>query len=194
MIIELLRPLLRWVFWNRHRPLLILAGLLIGAVILGRLAGCGAGSAGHAPARTAPAAAPAAASAAAGAWSSPAAADAQPSAAPAAQSTPAASGSPVPAAALQAASVFLQAWVSRAAGRDAAIRAVATPQLAAQVTGPAAAMAPATEIDGPLTVTGQAAGTVSVSAPTNAGTALLTVRLDAGRWLAAQVMLAATGD
>ena len=99
-----------------------------------------------------------------------------------------------PAAALQAARAFLQAWVSRTAGRAAAIRATATPQLAAQVTGPGAALAPATAIDGPLTVTGQAAGTVSLSVPTNAGPALLTVRLDGSRWLAAQVSLARTGD
>jgi hypothetical protein len=189
MIWELFRPLLRWLFWNRRRPLLILAALLIGTVILGRLAGCGAGSAGHAPAPAAPASVPAAGAT----WSSPSTVvpAAQPSAAAPATS---ASAGPPPAAALQTARAFLQAWVSRAAGRDTAIRATATSQLAAQVTGPGAAMAPATELDGPLTVTGQAAGTVSVSVPTNAGAALLTVRLDGSRWLAAQVMLAATGD
>jgi hypothetical protein len=194
MIRELFRPLLRWLFWNRRRPLLILAALLIGTVILGRLAGCDAGSAGHAPAPATPASAPAAAT---GSSPSPVVPATQPpAAAPATQPAPATPASAVaaPATALQAARAFLQAWVSRAADRDAAIRATATPQLAAQATGPAAAMAPATALDGPLTVTGQAAGTVSVSVPTNAGPALLTVRLDGSRWLAAQVMLAGMGD
>jgi hypothetical protein len=43
-------------------------------------------------------------------------------------------------------------------------------------------------------VTGRAAGTVSLAAPTNAGPALLTVRLSGGRWVAAQLMLERPGD
>jgi hypothetical protein len=92
------------------------------------------------------------------------------------------------------AEVFLQAWVSRSADRAAQIRAVATPQLTAQVTGPGAALSPAIVVNGPLTVTGLGPSTVSVSAATNAGPALLTVRYAGGRWLAAEVMLATTGD
>jgi hypothetical protein len=185
MIAELFRPLLRWLFWNRRRPLLVLAALVVGLAIVGRVSGCGTASTTPAPSSSSAAATVAAAAPA------PSPSPDQPAAA--APSPPASAG-PAPAAALQAARAFLQAWVSRAAGRAAAIGATATPQLAAQVTGPAAALAPATAIDGPLTVAGQAAGTVSLSVPTNAGPALLTVRLDGSRWLAAQVSLARTGD
>lgn len=191
MIPELFRPMLRWLFWNRRRPLLVLSALIAGIAIVGRLSGCGAASPAPAPAPSSAAASSFVAAAASAPSPSMSPSPAQPAAsAPVAS----ASGGPAPAAALQDARAFLQAWASRTAGRAAAIRATATPQLAAQVTGPAAGLAPATEIDGPVTVTGQDAGTVSVSVPTNAGPALLTVRLDGGRWLAAQVMLAGTGD
>jgi pilus assembly protein FimV len=194
MLVNLLRPLLGWLFWNRRRPLLVLAVALIILVITARLAGCGSQASTSVqapPAAASPAAAAPAATASSGA---PAPAAAPPSSPPAAaQPSPSATG-PAPAAAIQAARAFLAAWVSRAAGRDARIRATATAQLAAQETGPAAGLAPATSIDGPLTVTSQGAGAVSLAAGTNAGTALLTVRLDGGRWLAAQVMLSGTGD
>jgi hypothetical protein len=200
MIGELFRPLLRWLFWNRHRPLLALAALLIAVAILGRLSGCGAGGPGSTPAPAWPPAvqawppATAAVSATDAVVPSRRQATNQPPASSPGSRAQAAAAGTVPAAALLAARAFLAAWVSRAGDRAARIRATATPQLAAQVTGPAAGLAPATAITGPVTVTGQAAGTVSVSVPTNAGTALLTVRLDHGRWLAAQVMLARTGD
>ena len=196
MIGELFRPLVRWVFWNRHRPWVILAVLFFTLVLAVRLSGCAAGSHGTRPAPLRPASAAAASA-------SPAlpSVAAPPSAAPpsAAAAAPAAtvSSPPVsspPAAALQVAEVFLQAWVSRSADRAAQIRAVATPQLTAQVTGPGAALSPATMIGGPLTVTGQGPSTLSVSAATNAGPALLTVRYTGGRWRAAEVMLAKTGD
>jgi hypothetical protein len=191
MISELFRPLVRWVFWNRHRPWVILTVLFLTLVLAVRLSGCAAGGHGIRPAPPRP---PSTAATAA----SPAlpSASAPPSAAPtvpaAAASSPPASAPP--AAALQVAEVFLQAWVSRSADRAAQIRAVATPQLTAQVTGPGAALSPATVVGGPLTVTGQGPSTVSVSAPTNAGPALLTVRYTGGRWRAAEVMLAKTGD
>ena len=192
MIGELFRPLVRWVFWNRHRPWVILAVLFFTLVLAVRLSGCAAGGHGTSPAPPRPASA-------AAAPASPAlpSAPAPPSAAVSAAPAVAASSPPVsspPAAALQVAEVFLQAWVSRSADRAAQIRAVATPQLTAQVTGPGAALSPATMIDGPLTVTGLGPSTVSVSAATNAGPALLTVRYTGGRWRAAEVMLAKTGD
>ena len=195
MISELFRPLVRWVFWNRHRPWVILAVLFFTLVLAVRLSGSAAGSHGTSPAPTRPPSAAAAAAPAAPAAppTAPAPSSAAASAAPAA----AASSPPVPsppAAALQAAEVFLQAWVSRSADRAAQIRAVATPQLTAQVTGPGAPLSPATVVNGPLTVTGLGPSTVSVSAATNAGPALLTVRYTGGRWLAAEVMLAKTGD
>jgi len=193
MIYELFRPLVRWLFWNRHRWIIVLAGLFVILAVAVRLAGGGAASQGSrpqaaGPVATAPAAAPAPSSTVPPSPAPPASTSAPP--APA-DSAPA---SPSVAAALQVADVFLQAWVSRSADRAAQIRAVATPQLAAEVTGPGAALAPATMIDGPLTVTGQGLSAVSVSAPTDAGPALLTVRYTAGRWLAAQVMLSKTGD
>lgn len=194
MIRELLRPLLRWLFWNRHRPVLVLAALLIAVAVLGRLSGCGAGSPGNASVPASPPAVTASTSIAVAGAAPSAAHGAQPAAFPARPpATPAGTGL-VPAEALDAARAFLRAWVSHAGDRAARIRATATPQLAAQVTGPAASLAPATALTGPVTVTGQAAGTVNVSVPTNAGPALLTVRITGGRWLAAQVMLARTGN
>jgi len=192
MISELFRPLVRWVFWNRHRPWVILAVLFFTLVLAVRLSGCAAGSHGTSPAPTRPASA-AAAPASPAPPSAPAPSSAAAPAAPAAVASSPSVSSP-PAAALQVAEVFLQAWVSRSADRAAQIRAVATPQLTAQVTGPGAALSPATMIDGPLTVTGLGPSAVSVSAATNAGPALLTVRYTGGRWLAAEVMLAKTGD
>jgi hypothetical protein len=88
----------------------------------------------------------------------------------------------------------MAAWVSRRPGRDSRIRARATARLAAALTGPGTGYAPATALTGPLVVTGQAAGTVSLAAPTNAGPALLTMRLSAHGWVAAQLMLARAGD
>ena len=34
MIPELFRPMLRWLFWNRRRPLLVLAALIAGIAIV----------------------------------------------------------------------------------------------------------------------------------------------------------------
>ena len=192
MISELFRPLVRWVFWNRHRPWVILAVLFFTLVLAVRLSGCAAGAHGASPAPPRPAPA-AAASASPAPPSAPAPSSAAASAAPAAATSSPPVSAP-PAAALQVAEVFLQAWVSRSTDRAAQIRAVATPQLTAQVTGPGAARSPATVVNGPLTVTGLGPSTVSVSAATNAGPALLTVRYTGGRWLAAEVMLAKTGD
>jgi hypothetical protein len=187
---ELFRPLLRYLFWSRRRFLAWLTVLLILLGITARIAGCSAaGTSGHQAAAQAPSPATAAAP--------------LPSASPAAQvsapagsqtSTAPAAPGPVPPQALKAAGQFMTAWVSRDPGRAARIRACATAQLAAAVTGPGAGYAPATALTGPVTVTGQAAGTVSLTVPTNAGPVLLTVRLAAGRWVAAQMMLARAGD
>ena len=193
MIGELFRPLVRWVFWNRHRPWVILAVLFFTLVLAVRLSGCAAGGHGTSPAPPRPRVSRGGVGLARPALCARPSSSAAASAAPSATvSSP--SVSTPPAAALQVAEVFLQAWVSRSADRAAQIRAVATPQLTAQVTGPGAALSPATMIDGPLTVTGLGPSTVSVSAATNAGPALLTVRYTGGRWLAAEVMLAKTGD
>jgi hypothetical protein len=191
MISELLRPLVRFLFWNRRRPIIALAALLILAGIMARLAGCAAAPAHSVQARAAATASPAIPAPS----SSPSGSQPAPSPAPGGQALgPGAAAGPVPAQALQAASEFMAAWVSRGPGRDARIRACATAQLTAAVTGPGAGYAPATAITGPLVVTGQAAGTVSLTAPTNAGPALLTVRLSRGRWVAAQLMLEKSGD
>jgi hypothetical protein len=193
MIGQLFRPLLRFLFWSRLRLITAVAVLVIVVAITGRVAGCASeGPSGHPAARTAAPAAPAA---------PVATAVPQPSGTPATQpsraaaaSTPPATAAPAPAQALGVAREFLAAWVSRGPGRTAAIQACATAQLAASVTGPGAGYAPATALTGPMTVTGQAAGTVSLTVPTNAGPALLTIRLAGGRWVAAQLILGRTGD
>jgi hypothetical protein len=176
MIIELLRPLLRVLFWRRWRPWAALAALIIGLFIAGRLAGCDASHPATPPAASA-GAAPATATA---------------TATPTAAAPPAAAATPP--GALADATAFLAAWAGRAPGRDAAIEATATSQLAQQLTGPAATQEPATAVTGPLRVTGQAPGQVTVSASTNAGPAVVILRLSGGRWLAAAVTLTSQGD
>jgi len=166
MITDLLRPLLRVLFWTRWRPWIALAVIAVTLAVAGRVAGCG----GPRPATPVP---------------------------PPATFTPAATAQatpPPPAAALAAARAFLAAWISRGPGRDAAIRATATPQLCALLAGPGGTLEPATAVTGPVQPTAQAPGRVSVSAATNAGPALVTLTLSGGRWLAAQVALARQGD
>jgi len=189
MLGELLRPLLRYLFWSRRRFLTGLAVLLLLVGLAARVGGCSASSPSHPV--TAPATqAAAVVSPAPTASRSPATQPSQPQV----SETPTIESSPAPTQAIQAASAFLDAWVSRGPARDARIQACATAELAATVTGPGAGYAPATAITGPLVVTGHTGGTVSVTAPTNAGPALLTVRLSGGRWLAAQLILARAGD
>lgn len=193
MIRELFRPLLTWLFWNRRRPLLALALLLVAVGILGRLAGCGAtaspAAAGAAPHPTA--FTPAAGPAPSGVFS-PAA---RPSSAGAAPASPTAAPQPAAAtAALADARAFLHAWAGHGPGRTARIRATATPRLAGEVTGPGANLAPVTTITGPVTVTSRTPSTVNLTAPTDAGPVLLTVRLTTGRWQAAQVTLDQAGN
>lgn len=197
MLRELARPLISWLFWNRRRPVLALILLLAVIGLAGRLAGCGTTATQPAAAsRPAPTAfEPSPGPAPSGVFTPSAAPTATATAAEPSQPSPAPSAATQDSAApLAAARAFLTAWASRDASRTARIRAAATPRLAAEVTGPGTALAPVTRITGPVTVTSRTATSVNVTAPTDAGPALLTVRLAGGQWKAAQVTLAQAGD
>jgi uncharacterized lipoprotein YmbA len=88
----------------------------------------------------------------------------------------------------------MSAWVSRGTGWASRLRPYTTAQLEAQLSHTDPAWNPATAVTGPATVTSEIPGTVSLAVPTDAGPALVTVRLAGGRWLATGVMLARTGD
>jgi hypothetical protein len=88
----------------------------------------------------------------------------------------------------------MSAWVDSGRGWAARLRPLATAQLAAQLGQTSNAYDPATAITGSATVTTQAPGTVSLTVPTDAGPALVTMRLVHSHWLAAAVMLARTGN
>lgn len=193
MLDELLRPVLRFLFWNRWRPAAAAAVLIVLIAIIARAASGGAH--GHSPAGGHPRPVAAATARASSPPPTPAAPSATPPAAalPSATPQPTVTGLP-PAAALTAARQFMAAWVSRGPGWAARLRPYATALLAAQLSGISPAGNPATAVTGSARVTSQAPGTVSLTVPTTAGPALLTVRQAGGRWLAAAVMLARTGN
>jgi hypothetical protein len=89
---------------------------------------------------------------------------------------------------------FATAWVSRRPGWDTRLRRYATPTLAAQVTAGGHGYLPATGVTGRATLIRKTAGSVTVSVPTNAGPAVITVILAGGKWLADSVHLARVGD
>jgi len=193
MISELLRPVLRFLFWNRWRPVVAAAALIIVIAVIARAASGGAH--GHSPGGSHPRPAATATAPASSPAPSPPAATASPAAAalPSAPPQPAVTGPPPPAA-LAAARQFMAAWVSSGPGWASRLRPYATAQLDAQLSDTNPKWSPATAVTGPAAVTSQAPGTVSLTVPTDAGPALVTVRLTGGRWLAAAVMLARTGD
>jgi hypothetical protein len=189
---ELLRPVLRFLFWNRRRPAAAAAVLIIVIAVIAR--GASGSAHGHTPGSGHPRPAATAPAAASRPVPSPPAGTAAPAAAlPSAPPQPAATGPPPPAA-LAAARQFMSAWVSSGPGWASRLRPFATTQLDAQLSGTSPRWSPATAVTGPAEVTSQAPGTVSLTVPTNAGPALVTVRLVGGRWLAAAVMLARTGN
>jgi hypothetical protein len=92
-----------------------------------------------------------------------------------------------------AAKELTAAWTSHPRGWQATIRACGTAHLAAQLVKANQMANPATRVTGPATVTGRTSRTAYVSVPTDAGTALLTVTRDGGRWRVTSVSLAMTG-
>lgn len=107
---------------------------------------------------------------------------------------PAAAAPAAPRAAVAAAEGFAAAWADPAPGWLARVRPLATPRLAAQLAAAGNALLPVTRVTGAALVTGQAAATVDLSVPTDAGPALVTVRYAAGAWRADSVMLAREGS
>jgi len=101
---------------------------------------------------------------------------------------------PALAAATRAGRDFAAAWVSQRPGWAARLRRYATPGLAAQVTARGHGYLPATAVTGPAAVVRETAGSVTVSVPTNAGPAVITVVHSDAAWLAAAVYLARVGD
>lgn len=101
---------------------------------------------------------------------------------------------PALAAATRAGRDFAAAWVSQRPGWAARLRRYATPGLAAQATSGDHDYLPATAVTGPPAVVGETAGSVTVSVPTNAGPAVITVVHSGAGWLAAAVHLARVGD
>lgn len=175
MITELLRPLLRVLFWNRWRPIAAAAMCIVVIAVIARAVS--GGSHGHPG----------------GGHPRPAATAARASTHATTPGPAAVTGGPPPAAAVTAGQRFMTAWVTQGPGWAARIRPYVTARLAAQL-GTSNAGNPATAVTGTPAVTSQSAGTVSFSVPTNAGPVLVTVQDTGGRWLADSVQLARTGD
>jgi hypothetical protein len=171
------RTLLTWLLWSpRHAALAAAATLAAAAAVAWAVPR--AGPAARTPASAPP---PAAATAAARA-----------PAPPPSRPAPAAA----PAAAVTAGEDFAAAWASPGPGWLARTARYATPQLAARLAlaEPALADMPVTRVTGPARVTARAPGTVTLSVPTDAGPALVTVLRAGGRWLAGAVTLAREGS
>jgi 2-oxoglutarate decarboxylase len=181
MLADLLRPRWQWLLWNRRRFCAAVAIAVVFLALAARLAGGSQAAAPSPAARREPAAARTIPAASATGTQAPA------------TTSPAAAPPAAPAAAAAAAAHFAAAWVSHGQARAARLRATASVALAAQLIGQNPARDLATR------VTGSAAGTqlspvsASLTVPTNAGPALITVRLIRGRWVATSVLLAATG-
>ena len=172
--------------WTRRRAALSAVAVLVALAFLvqaGSLVARPRGSGGSPapPASPQPAASASAASQSAG---------------PTAQPPGPAQAAPAPAlaAAVAAGEEFTAAWADHAPGWPARASRYATPRLAAQLARTSQAMLPATRVTGPARVTGLAPGTVDLSVPTDAGPALVTLRLTRGRWAADSVMLAWEGN
>jgi hypothetical protein len=189
---QLIYPVVRYLAWNRRRPIVAIAVLFIVVAVLARLISGGSG--GHSP-RPHPDShpRPAVSAAAAPVTSSAAAAPSPSSSQVPVSPLPVTTGTP-PQAALSAAVQFMSVWVSGGPGWAARLRPYVTAGYEAQLSTINPAGNPATAVTGPPAVTSQAPGTVSLSAPTNAGPVLVTVRFTDGRWLADSAMLAQIGN
>lgn len=182
MIAHLIRPVWEWVLWSRRRLTMTVCILALLVVVTGRVAR--ADHSQHAPQ----------ASPLATAHPSPvSSASAPPATAPAPDApVPVPSGSG-PGGALVTGQQFAAAWVSHAPGWQTQARRYATPALAAELGKPTRGRWPAAAVTGPAAAAGEAAGSVTVTVPTTAGAAVITVVRSAGRWLAAAARYAAPG-
>ena len=97
------------------------------------------------------------------------------------------------AGALMTGQQFAAAWVSHAPGWQTQARRYATPALAAELGKPTRGRWHAAAVTGPAAAAGEAAGSVTVTVPTTAGAAVITVVRSAGRWLAGAARYAAPG-
>jgi hypothetical protein len=190
VILEMIRPAVRWILYSRRRALIALIAIVLAFGLAARLAGGGhphtsAAAHRHVAAETSGSrrSGPRSASRASSRTSRAAA---RPSAPPPAKSAPQ--------AAIAAGENFAAAWVSRGADRAALIQAMATPQLAAQLATEDNTLNPATKVTGVPVVTSAEAGLVDLSVPTDAGPAAVSVVQSGGQWLASSVMLEETGS
>jgi hypothetical protein len=182
MIAQLVRPVWEWVLWSRRRLAVTVCILALLVIVTGRVA-----QAQHnqpAPQASPPATAHP---------SPPGQVSAPPATGPAPDApAPVPSGSGL-GGALVAGQQFAAAWVTHAPGWQAQARRYATATLAAGLGKPTGGHSRAAAITGPAAVAGEAAGTVTVTVPTTAGAAVITVVHSAGRWLAAAARYAPTG-
>ena len=182
MIAHLIRPVWEWVLWSRRRLAVTVCVLALLVIVTGRVA-----RAHHS--QPAPQSRPPAT-----AHPSPASrVSAPPATAPAPDAPVPVPSSSGPGGALVAGQQFAAAWVTHAPGWQAQARRYATPALAAQLGQPTGGHSRAAAITGPAAVAGEAAGTVTVTVPTTAGAAVITVVRSAGRWLAAAARYAPAG-
>jgi hypothetical protein len=176
VIAGLLRPVWEWALWSWRRLGLTVAVLVIAGLAIGRLAQApGRPSPGHprpahpVPVATAP---------------SPAAAAASPQ--------PAGQGGPGLVWAIFAGQQFAAAWVSHTPGSQAQAGKYATAGLAAQLTQ-APGRRPVAAVTGPAEVSAQSGQSVTLTVPTTAGVALITVVRSGHGWLASAARLVPTG-
>ena len=97
-------------------------------------------------------------------------------------------------AALLTGEQFAAAWVSHAPGWKRQARRYATPALATRLTAAARSRWHPAAVTGPAAAAGeQAPGTITVTVPTTAGVALITVVRSAGGWLVSAARLTGAG-
>jgi hypothetical protein len=181
MIAHLIRPVWEWVLWSRRRLAVTLCILALLVIVTGRVAR--ASRSQPAPQSRPPVTA----------HPSPASrVSAPPATAPAPDAPVPVPSSSGPGGALVAGQQFAAAWVTHAPGWQAQARRYATPALAAQLGTPTKGHQRAA-ITGPAAVAGETAGTVTVTVPTTAGAAVITVVRSAGRWLAEAAHYAPSG-
>ena len=181
IIAHLIRPVWEWALWSRRRLAITVCILALLVVVTGRAAR--AHHSQHAPQAHPAAAHPSPA----GRASAPLPAAPAPDA-----PVPVPSGSGL-AGAVMTGQQFAAAWVSHAPGWQTQARRYATPALAAELGKPTRGRWPAAAVTGPAAAAGEAAGSVTVTVPTTASAAVITVVRSAGRWLAAAARYATPG-
>src|SRR5262245_49934319 len=180
MIAQLIRPIWEWALWSRRRLILTVCVVALLVVVAGRFVRA---TQNQQPPHLMPSAA------------------ARPSAPSAHSTAPAPSGQsagPAPngsdlAAAILAGERFAAAWVSHAPGWQAQARKYATPALAAALRRPAHTRWHTAAVTGPAAAAGESAGSVTITVPTTAGVALITVVRSASGWLSSAARYAAQG-